>query len=116
MSNENAGLTYYNVIENVNQNFSINNLIGCYSVCVTRPGFKPKIARVCDNAFVQNEIIDEDITFLADFVRAGSHVTNNYDYGPVVISNGKVKIKSNNGVLLDKGFSINKGAELIISH
>lgn len=116
MSNENAGLTYYNVIENVNQNYSINNLIGCYSVCVTRPGFKPKIARVCDNAFVQNEIIDEDITFLADFVRAGSHVTNNCDYGPVVISNGKVKIKSNNGVLLDKGFSINKGAELIITH
>lgn len=64
---------------------------------------------------IQNRTISEEESVYGAVIRAGSHVNKNAVVGDVVVEDGgKLIIKYKDGVLLDSGFSTEKGAELII--
>ena len=64
---------------------------------------------------IQNETITTDKEVYGKTVRAGSEVDQEKTNGDVIVkSNGKLIINYEKEVLLDKGFSTEEGAELII--
>ena len=64
---------------------------------------------------IQNRTISEEESVYGVVIRAGSHVNKNAVVGDVVVEDGgKLIIKYKDGLLLDSGFSTEKGAELII--
>lgn len=64
---------------------------------------------------IQNRSISEEESVYGAVIRAGSHVNKNAVIGDVVVEDGgKLIIKYKDGLLLDSGFSTEKGAELII--
>ncbi len=76
MSMQDNGLTYYNVIESVNSNAVVPDLLGNYTACVTRPGYRPKRAKIYNTiAYIQNETFNDDVTVFADRVIVGSNIT-----------------------------------------
>lgn len=64
--------------------------------------------------YIQNQEIDSNRYYQADTVFIGQNVTDSISPGPVKIKSGKVTINSNS-VILNSGFSIEKGAELEIN-
>ena len=115
MSMQDNGLTYYNVIESVNSNAVVPDLLGNYTACVTRPGYRPKRAKIYNTiAYIQNETFNDDVTVFADRVIVGSNVTNEVEHGPVVIQKGKTTISAIGGVTIEGETTIEKGAELEI--
>lgn len=64
---------------------------------------------------IQNRTISEEESVYGAVIRAGAHVNKNAVIGDVVVEDGgKLIIKYKDGLLLDSGFSTEKGAELII--
>ena len=58
---------------------------------------------------------NEEESVYGAVIRAGAHVNKNAVIGDVVVEDGgKLIIKYKDGLLLDSGFSTEKGAELII--
>ena len=119
MSMDDMGQTYYNVkrnVTNVWNRFSGLDGMRPYSVCVTRDGYIPYVAQLHQSFFMQNDTLnpDDELHVIANHASIGNHVTDDRPQGQVVIS-GNMSIQCPNGILIDRGTTIMKGAEFQVS-
>ena len=84
------------------------------SVCITQPGFKPKVFNILRSGYLQNEILEGETYCISNTLTAGRDVTNLKPQGNVVIKNGSAKFFSPNGTTIQNYFEVQKGATLII--
>ena len=85
-----------------------------YSICFTRPGFKPYIINLYYTGTIQNDIIANDAVLWSDQAKVGYDVDSNKANGPVVIEKGDVFIKAPQGTTIKSHFTLKKGATLTI--
>lgn len=85
-----------------------------YSICFTRPGFKPYIINLYYTGTIQNDIIANDTVLWSDQAKVGYDVDSNKANGPVVIEKGDVFIKAPQGTTIKSHFTLKKGATLTI--
>lgn len=114
MSLEDKGESYYHAANNIYGTQTFSNLDGNYSVCVTAPGYVPKVIRIIGTGYVQNEIESDDILMLSDSLDIGSQVTQEKDYGPVEFRGGNMRIKSPDGVTIHGTTTIPRGTNVEI--
>jgi len=84
------------------------------SVCITQPGFKPKVFNILRSGYLQNEILEGETYCISNTLTAGRDVTNLKPQGNVVIKNGSAKFFSPNGTTIQNYFEVQKGATLTI--
>lgn len=106
------GDSYYDVRSGSNAVF--NNLADDYSICITKNGYVPYVARCGNNVYIQNQYIEKDFEVYSNKTCVGGDVTTFLPNGPVEISNGKTIIHGNNGVTLKNNFNVKIGASLEI--
>lgn len=109
MSSNDVGNTYYQV-EDVVSNATFTIPSNTYSVCVTKPGYIPYRAIVCNGNYIQNESFDCDTYVYSGQLSIGSDVTTAKPNGPVIIENGKTEIKATNSVYIKNDFEVKHGA------
>ena len=114
MSYDDDGESYYYVKETSGIT-SFSNITGTASICLTKPGYIPKLFLVGDTIFLQNETFSKHTEIIADRVYAGSNVTSEKSNGPVIVSGNSVEISSPSGTTIKNDFEIKKGAEFRIS-
>ena len=107
---------YYHTHKNI-QDISFTNLEnGSYTLCITKPNYKPLIKKVnIGTEYIQNESITDDVLYLSNDILVGSHVTSTKPSGNVIIKSGaSVSFNAIGNILLDKGFICEKGGTLEI--
>lgn len=105
---------YYEVLDSVSE-FTVNNPSKTFYISITKTGYIPYILRTSDSLYVQDQIIDYSMNFKANKIFIGKDVTHSFPYGDVEINSGTTTIDSNNGVVIKNGFSLKKGARLLIN-
>lgn len=106
------GDSYYDIRNGTSASFS--NLTDEYSICVTKKGYIPYIAKCGNTVYMQNESINRDYEVFSNQTIAGSNVTTNVSSGPVTINKGKTTIKGINGVTINDSFEVKNGASIEI--
>lgn len=106
------GDSYFNVNNGISASFT--NLTDEYSICITKPGYIPYIARCGNIVYMQNETIVGDYDVFSNQTFAGNSVTTNRPTGPVEINKGSTIIRGTNGVTLGDGFEVKDNASLEI--
>ena len=106
------GDSFYEIKTGMNASFS--NLTDEYSICITKTGYVPYLAKCGNTVYMQNESIYSDYRVFSGQTIAGSNVTTNKSNGPVEINKGNTTIKSTNGVTIYDSFEVKKGAILEI--
>lgn len=102
---------YYGVHNNIRENDILQVPISMdYSICVTRPGYKPYIVYVLSNDYIQNESIPSNRIYLSDGISIGSDVTPLQGNGPVTIEGGKTIIYNPSVTMIKNDFEVKKGA------
>lgn len=84
-------------------------------VCVMRPGYLPYTTLLDETAYVQNETLTDGAVITADRVFTGHHVTDQKAPGDAVFESGEYVIRGKNGVTLDRGTIIKKGAQVSVN-
>ena len=108
-------IDYYKIYNNVTEVNVLHSPITMdYSICVTKPGFKPYIVYIKNHPYIQNEIISEDCIYVADSTQIGSNVSTILPEGPVSIEKGHIQIQNHGGVTIKNEFEVKKGAFLEI--
>lgn len=82
----------------------------CYIV-INRHNYFPYILYYdTESHNIQNTTFEKDILYVATPLHIGENLTNDIDYGKVIVPNGrKVFIKKGNGVLISGGFECKQG-------
>jgi len=111
-STNDMGDSYYDIRNGTSASFS--NLTDEYSICVTKKGYIPYIAKCGNTVYMQNESINRDYELYSNQTIAGSNVTTNVSSGPVKINKGKTTIKGTNGVTINDSFEVKNGASIEI--
>lgn len=106
------GDTYYDVRNGMSASFS--NLTDEYSICITKVGYVPYLAKCGNTVYMQNESVNGDYEVFSNQIIAGSNVTTNKPNGPVEINRGNTIIKGINGVTINDSFEVKGGASLEI--
>ena len=106
------GDSYYDIRTGMSASFS--NLTNEYSICITKTGYVPYLAKCGNTVYMQNESINTDYKVFSNQTVAGSNVTASKPNGPVEINKGNTIIKSTNGVTINNNFEIKNGATLEI--
>jgi hypothetical protein len=89
------------------------NVPSPYTVTITKHNYIPYIFH--SDYFIQNEVLDGDLTIYGKRVWAGSNVTPSKPQGPVIIKQGaNVIIDADNDVNLEAGFEIESDTEFEI--
>lgn len=109
-SSNDLGDSYYDVRTGMNASYT--NLTNEYSICITKPGFVPYIAKCGNTVYMQNESVNRDYEVFSNQTIAGSNVTISIPNGPVEINKGNTIIKGTNGVTVNDSFEVKKGASL----
>ena len=116
MSLNDFGESYYVINESSLDQLFVDVPVGNdYSVCVTRPGYRPFVINCYNSGYIQNDTIADYSVCYSDNLQIGRNVTNAKPYGTVSIENDAVlKIYSNNGVTIQNSFEVKQGATLEI--
>jgi hypothetical protein len=85
-----------------------------YSICVTKPGYKPYLVYILSREYLQNEIIADNRIYIADRTFIGSNVTSSQETGSVTIEKGKILIFNQSATNIPNDFEVKKGAILEI--
>lgn len=112
ISDNDMGDSYFDVRSGISASFS--NLNGEYSICITKKGYVPYIAKCGNTVYLQNESIKGDYQIFSNQTFAGSNVTTNKPNGPIEIIKGKTTIIGTNGVTINNSFEVKSGASLEI--
>lgn len=112
VSANDMGDSYFDVKNNVSS-ATFTNLTGEYSICITKKGYVPYLAKCGNTVYIQNEFINRDYEVYSNQTFAGSDVTTAVPNGPVEINKGKTVIKGTE-VTINKNFKVNSGASLTI--
>lgn len=64
--------------------------------------------------YLQNETFGADTDVFADRVLIGKDVTNDKDFGPVLVSNGKTRVRATKSVTIANDFEVTRGAQFQI--
>ena len=80
------------------------------TICITKNGYIPYVAKYFNAAHLQNETFDKSQIIVADKVFIGRNVTSDKEDGPVTITNGKITIFANE-VIIKNSFEVSPGAE-----
>lgn len=107
-----VGNSYYDVRSGSSATFS--NLTDDYSICITKPGYIPYLARCGNTVYLQNESIIGDLDVFSTQTYAGSNVITNRPTGPVEINKGSTIIRGTNGVTISDSFEVKDNASLEI--
>lgn len=110
MSIRDRGLSYY---ERNSGSCGYADFEGELSVCVTKPGYIPYVAICGDNVKIQNEIAGGNFNIFSDDIRIGNRITNQKNYGPVKLINGKTLAKGAS-IRIENGFEVKKGASFVV--
>ncbi len=113
MSSNDVGNTYYH-IEDIVSNATFTIPVNTYSVCVTKSGYIPYRAIVCNGNYIQNESFDCDTYVYSGQLSIGSDVSTAKPKGPVIVESGKMKINATNSVYIKNNFEVKPGAALSI--
>ena len=111
-STNDNGASFYDVSTGNSASFS--NLNDDYSICITKQGYVPYIARCGNTVYIQNESINTDYEVISNQTNVGSNVTPDKPNGSVEINKGNTIIKSTNGIIIHDSFEVKKGASLEI--
>ena len=111
-SADDMGDSYYAVRNGMSATFT--NLTDEYSICITKTGYVPYVAKCGNTVYMQNESINGDYEVFSNQTIAGSNVTTNKPSGPVEINKGNTIIKSTNGVTINDSFEVKNGASIEI--
>lgn len=106
------GNSYYDVRSGMSTSFP--NLTDEYTICVTKPGYVPYIAKCGNTVYMQNESVNRDYEVFSNQTIAGSNVTTSKPNGPVEINKGNTIIKGSNGVTINNSFEVKNGTSLEI--
>lgn len=106
------GASYYDV--RTGNSASYSNLTDEYSICITKQGYVPYIARCGNTVYLQNESVNTDYEVFSSQTFAGSNVTIYKPNGPVEVNKGNTIINGTNGVTINDSFEVKNGASLEI--
>ena len=106
------GASYYDV--RTGNSASYSNLTDEYSICITKQGYVPYIARCGNTVYLQNESVNTDYEVFSCQTFAGSNVTIYKPNGPVEVNKGNTIINGTNGVTINDSFEVKYGASLEI--
>ena len=106
------GASYYDV--RTGNSASYSNLTDEYSICITKQGYVPYIARCGNTVYLQNESVNTDYEVFSNQTFAGSNVTTDKPNGPVEVNKGNTIINGTNGVTINDSFEVKYGASLEI--
>lgn len=106
------GDSYYDVRTGMSATFT--NLTDEYSICITKTGYVPYVAKCGNTVYMQNESINGNYEVFSNQTIAGSNVTTNKPNGPVEINKGNTRIKGTNGVTINDSFEVKNGASIEI--
>lgn len=112
VSANDMGDSFFDVRNNVSS-ATFTNLTGEYSICITKKGYVPYLAKCGNTVYIQNEFINRDYVVYSNQTFAGSDVTTAVPNGPVEINKGKTVIKGTE-VTINKNFKVKSGASLTI--
>ena len=102
---------YYRVYNNIREDAILQVPINMdYSICITKPGYKPYIVYVLSKDYIQNESISSNRIYLNDGISIGSDVIPLQGNGPVSIEGGKTIIFNQSGTMIKNDFEVKKGA------
>lgn len=106
---------YYKVVRDVQTATFTGLCDGEIDVCVTKPGYMPE-RYISFLQYIQNETIhNKKNVFQKNSVLIGSDVTNEKEYGPVIIEEGgNLNIKECESITITGEFEVKKGGELNI--
>lgn len=93
---------------------TFTNLTDEYSICITKTGYVPYVAKCGNTVYMQNESINGNYEVFSNQTIAGSNVTTNKPNGPVEINKGNTRIKGTNGVTINDSFEVKNGASIEI--
>lgn len=102
----------FNATDNTSFNVTDNDV---YTVCVTKAGYVPYIAKVSNSIVIQNTNIESDTYFCTESAKIGHDVSNEIPFGNVNIKNCKVKIHSKGTTVIPNGFKVFKNSQLRIN-
>lgn len=85
-----------------------------YSICITKPNFKPYVLNLYRTGYVQNDTIANDAVVLSYSANIGRNVTPLKPSGPVSVEKGDMIIRTKGGVTINDSFKVKKGATLTI--
>ena len=85
-----------------------------YSICITKPNFRPYLLNLYRTGYVQNDTIANDAVVLSHNATIGRNVTPLKPNGPVVVEKGDMIIRAKGGVTILNSFEVKQGAALII--
>ncbi len=107
---------YYQTVKDVQNTTFANIENGSYTLCITKPNYKPLIQKINVGAeYLQNETFTESVMYLSEDIYIGSHVTTTKPTGDVTIKPGaSVTINATGSILLNSGFTCEKGGILEI--
>jgi len=109
MSVEDNGNNLYEVKDSI-RSLTLNFPNQKSRVCITRPGYKPYIAYIMNQKYIQNETLTDNSIFVSGETFVGKDVTPLLNEGPVVIDNGKTAIVNRHGVTIKNSFEVKRGA------
>lgn len=112
LSANDMGSAYHEVKFGMSASFA--NLVDEYSICITKMGYVPYVAKCGSTVYLQDETINRDYEVFSNTTSAGSNVTTNKPNGPVEINKGKTIIRATNGVTINDSFVVKNGASLEI--
>ena len=120
MSLDDNGSSYYQVGDCFLGNGSTDGLHlnlppdNNYSICITKPNFKPYILNLYRTGFVQHDTIANDAVALSYNASIGRNVTPLKPSGPVSVEKGDMIIRAKGGVTISDSFKVKEGATLTI--
>ena len=106
------GASYYDV--RTGNSASYSNLTDEYSICITKQGYVPYLAKCGNTVYLQNESFNTDYEVFSSQTFAGSNVTTDKPNGPVEVNKGNTIINGTNGVTINDSFEVKNGASLEI--
>ena len=83
-------------------------------IVVTKQGYKPLYLKIFKTAYIQNQTIQENISYISNYsnIFVGRNVTDTVPYGPVQIESGKKLIlKPKKEIMIKNSFEVPLGAE-----
>lgn len=109
---EDLGESYYDVYHGTSVSFY--TVPDRCTVCVTKPGFIPFVAKCAQNFYLQNETVATNENIIAHNVYVGSNVTSLKPNGPIKVQNGSNVIIYASNVSLVNDFVVEKGTSFEI--
>lgn len=113
MSSQDNGNSYYR-IERDTISASFIDVDTDVSICITKPGYIPKIFELKNELYIQNDTLTTSKDIIAQKIHIGSNVTTTMPSGLVHFENGTYNIKGCS-VTLHPGTCINRGSTVRIS-